>query len=297
MSQNPTVGTWMPKDFQMHTSQNSNTVRVAIIDLYDNQPNQGMRGIKSILADRDGMVLGQQIVYDVFETRYKNEIPGTDYDIYISSGGPGSPYDGEGKDWERNYFNLVESLWNHNQMAEMHSRKHMFFICHSFQMMCRFFKLAEVTKRKSTSFGILPVHKTDDSVKDEIFRTLPEPFHVVDSRDWQAVRPDEKVFNELGAKVLAMEKIRPHVDFERALMAIRVSDEFVGTQFHPEADPVGMSIHFQTEDRRNKVIETYGEQKYSDMLAGLDDPDKIRLTYRTIVPGFINRAIHKLRGQ
>jgi imidazoleglycerol phosphate synthase glutamine amidotransferase subunit HisH len=31
---------------------------------------------------------------------------------------------------------------------------------------------------------------------------------------------------------------RDHVQYERAIMAVRFTDYFVGTQFHPEADPV-----------------------------------------------------------
>ena len=36
------------------------------------------------------------------------------------------------------------------------------------------------------------------------------------------------------AQVLSLEKIRTHVEYERAIMAVRFSDEFVGTQYHPE---------------------------------------------------------------
>jgi hypothetical protein len=35
-------------------------------------------------------------------------------------------------------------------------------------------------------------------------------------------------------------KIRDHVQYERAIMAVRFTDYFVGTQFHPEADPVSL---------------------------------------------------------
>jgi imidazoleglycerol phosphate synthase glutamine amidotransferase subunit HisH len=41
-----------------------------------------------------------------------------------------------------------------------------------------------------------------------------------------------------GAKIISLEKIRDHVQYERAIMAVRFTDYFVGTQFHPEADPV-----------------------------------------------------------
>ncbi len=274
-----------------------NQTKVAIIDLYNNAPNQGMRCIKEIVETHSKKVLDTALSYHVYETRYKNELPNyRDYDIYIASGGPGSPFDGEGLDWEKNFFNLIDRLWNHNQQS-YEQKKHIFFICHSFQMMCRFFEFAEVIKRKSTSFGIFPMHKMNGGEDDSIIGGLPEPYYAVDSRDWQAIQPNEKNLQQVGAKVISIEKDRPHVDLERALMAIRVSDEFFGTQFHPEADPVGMTVYFQQEEKRKQIIENYGEEKYNNMIDRLDDPDKIILTHSTIIPNFLTNAILALKQE
>jgi homoserine O-succinyltransferase/O-acetyltransferase len=102
------------------------------------------------------------------------------------------------------------------------------------------------------------------------------------------------VFTLHGAQILAMEKIRTHVELERAIMAVRFSDEFIGTQFHPEADPIGMKIHFEREEIKNKVIENFGKAKYDDMMDKIDDPDKITMTHDTILPTFIETAIEKI---
>ena len=110
------------------------------------------------------------------------------------------------------------------------------------------------------------------------------------------IQPDEKRLNELGAKILSLEKIRPHVPFERAIMAIRFADGIIGTQFHPEADVVGMDFYFKREDKKKSVIENHGEQKYLDMIASLNDKDKIFLTHHTILPEFIKSAVKELRG-
>ena len=40
----------------------------------------------------------------------------------------------------------------------------------------------------------------------------------------------------MGAKILCIEKERPHVPYERAVMGIRFNEYMIGTQFHPEAD-------------------------------------------------------------
>ena len=103
-------------------------IKLAILDMYEGAANEGMRCIKAIAQAQADFV-----DYKVFDVRSKNEVPDKGYDIYISSGGPGSPFDGEGKEWEANYFKLVDQLWAHN--ANGYERKKYFFgICHSFQM-------------------------------------------------------------------------------------------------------------------------------------------------------------------
>ena len=86
------------------------------------------------------------------------------------------------------------------------------------------------------------------------------------------------------------------MNLERAVMAIRFSDEIFGTQFHPEADVIGMDFYFKREDKKKQIIENHGEQKYNDMLAHLNDKDKIFLTHHTILPGFLKNAVQELRG-
>jgi hypothetical protein len=96
---------------------------------------------------------------------------------------------------------------------------------------------------------------------------------------------------EMGARVLAIEKERPHVPLERAIMAVRFSEYMIGTQFHPEADAVGMSMYLQREDRKATVVAEYGEEKWRSMIEQLDDPDKIRWTYSHVIPNFLDYAL------
>jgi hypothetical protein len=113
----------------------------------------------------------------------------------------------------------------------------------------------------------------------------------VDSRDYQLVHPNSDVLKRMGAKILCFEKERPHVPYERAVMGIRFNDYMIGTQFHPEADAIGMSRHLQSDDKRTTVIENYGEEKLNSMLTHLGDPDKIMWTYNHILPNFLNNAV------
>lgn len=264
-------------------------IKVAILDMYAGTPNQGMRCILDIVKEYPF-----PLIWEIFDVRGNNQLPDTSHDIYISTGGPGNPLEGDGR-WDKNYFSLIDELWQLNREGST-SKKYAFFICHSFQMVCGHFQLGKLTKRKSTSFGVLPVHKTAKGRLDPLLQGLADPFHVVDSRDWQVVQPNLKVFEQHGAAILSLEKIRDHLKYERAIMAVRFSEEFVGTQFHPEADPEGMSLYLQDPLRKQQIYATYGEQKYIDMVMHLQDPEKIKLTHQQILPAFLDSAIQALQG-
>jgi len=270
-------------------------LNATIIDLYDNEPNQGMRCLQDLLKEADNRFDDIKLKYDIYETRYKNEIPNLDYDIYISSGGPGSPFDGMGKEWEKKYFNLLDKIWTNNQNSA-NKKKYLFFICHSFQIMVRYFELGKVIERESRSFGIVPVHKTNFGKEDKILKSLPNPFLAADFRNWQAIQPDKNKFSELDAKLLCIEDYHAHdPNLERAMMAIRISDEIFGTQFHPEADPESMYYHFKQPEKQKEVIEEYGEEKLKIMLERLETPDNITLTRNTVLPTFLDNAIIQLK--
>ena len=270
------------------------TVRIAILDLYEGQPNQGMRCIREII-ERWGKANHCHVEYDVFDVRLKHELPDLSYDVYISSGGPGSPLESEGTEWDNKFCDWIDEVETWNNGAGNYPKKHVFFICHSYQLACRYYNIANVCKRNSTAFGVFPVHKTKEGNAEIVFEGLKEPFFGVDSRDYQVISPNHNRLKAMGAKILAIEKERPHVQhYERAVMAIRFNDYFIGTQFHPEADADGMSMYLQREDKKKTVIENHGEKKWHDMLHHLQDPDKIMFTYNHILPNFLNIAAGEL---
>ena len=260
---------------------------IAILDLNAGEPNEGMRCIEEIVKE----FLGQDHIqgrYEIFDVRVRNEVPQVhDFDIFISSGGPGSPLP-EGKPWEPKYFRFLDGVLSHNLRHP--NKKFMFLICHSFQIACYHWHLADVTKRRSTAFGVFPVHKTEEGEHEPIFQGLDNPFYVVDSRDYQVVLPKKWKLGSLNGKVLCREKIRPHVSLERAVMAIRFTEEIVGVQFHPEADSEGMLRYFQRKDKRKMLVKRYGKAKYLDLMAHLDDEDKIMRTNHVIIPRFLQLA-------
>jgi GMP synthase-like glutamine amidotransferase len=265
-------------------------VKVAVLDLYNGVANQGMRCIREILN-----LFGEEhqidLSWDEFDVRGNNEIPDLSYDIFISSGGPGSPFDGEGQQWEEQYFNWLQQVLDWNQKEEAEHKKHVFFICHSFQIACRYFNVGTVSKRNSTAFGVFPVHLMYTQVTEPVFDGLKDPFYAVDSRDYQVIQPDIKDLTQRGIRLLCIEKDRPHVPYERAIMAVRFNEYMIGTQFHPEADAPGMSMYLQTDEKKKTVIDNHGFDKWQSMIEHLGDPDKIMWTYAHILPNFLFRAV------
>ena len=269
-------------------------IRIAILDLYEGHANEGMRCIMDILQQVKEMHQ-KPIEWRIFDVRQKLELPDTSFDLYISSGGPGSPTESEGAAWDNLYFEWMNSIITWNQSAINVRKKFVFFICHSYQLACRYFKIGEVTKRRSTAFGVFPIHMMEHAAAEPVFEGLQDPFYGVDSRDYQVIQPNHEVIEALGAQMLCLEKERPHVELERAIMAIRFNPYMIGTQFHPEADPEGMSRYLLREEKKEIVIQQHGAEKWTSMIEQLNDPEKIRMTYSHILPNFILQSIASLQ--
>lgn len=271
------------KDLKMSKKK----ITIALLDMYNGEPNQGMRCIIDVISRFNPIV-----DFKIFDVRGKCELPEINlFDIYISTGGPGNPLIGDGT-WDTKYYEFIDALTKWNTENEI--KKHVLFICHSFQMACKHFGLAEITKRNDTSFGVMTIHKTKEGLLDPLFEGLSDPFYAIDSRDYQVVQPKLSVFKKKGAKIISLEKIRDHVQYERAIMAVRFTDYFVGTQFHPEADPISFVSHLRNKEAKDKIRNMKGKRKFRNMLEDLMDNDKIYRTNETLIPNFLRTAINDL---
>ena len=266
-------------------------VRIALLDMNNNHPNQGFKNIVD-LAETFQNNSEEEVSIKIFDVRYKCEIPKIeDFDIFISSGGPGTPHR-EGFIWEDQFSNFLDAIWLHNEENE--NKKFLFLICHSFQLAVIHWELANVCTRRSYSFGVMPIHKTVEGTQEYLFQNLSDPFWAIDSRAYQCIEPDDEKLDLFDMKIVAMEKIRPHVNLERAIMAIRFSDEIFGTQFHPEAEPKGFLENLKDENNKQTMIKHHGLEKYQETLDRIDDPDKIVLTQAQIIPRFLQDAAKKI---
>jgi GMP synthase-like glutamine amidotransferase len=262
-------------------------IRIALLDMNNNHVNQGFRNIKEI-SEAFQQNSEENVIIKTFDVRFKDEMPEIgDFDIFISSGGPGNPHR-EGLAWEDRFAHFLDSVFEHNKYSE--DKKYLFLICHSFQLASIHWNLGNICKRKSYSFGVMPVHKTDEGREEFLFKNLQDPFYAVDSRAYQFIEPDHERFEELGMTIMAIEKFRPHINLERAIMAVRFSEEIFGTQFHPEANPESLIENLKDEKNREAMIENFGMEKYLETMDRIDDEDKIILTRNQILPRFLQFA-------
>ncbi len=262
--------------------QTHRPIRMAILDMNKNVENMGLASIERI-ADQFGV-----IEYDVFDVRHEGKVPGLDYDIYISSGGPGHPLVMEG-DWDEKYFPLLDQLWQYNEKHD--DKKFVFFICHSFQLVCHHLGIGTISTRAKESFGIVPVDLTEEGKEDPLFAFINNPFYGADFRKYEVIFPDEKRLNDLNAVVTAMENPDLDIDENRALMAVRFSDAWFGTQFHPEAHPDGMVHYLRRPDKKEMIIDQFGLDTYEEMMHNALHPERLAHTRDMILPGFIKNAI------
>jgi len=254
-------------------------IKIAILDLYDGVPNMGMRCIHAILQEWSELK-NHQIELKVFRTRDHCELPDIHFDIYISSGGPGSPIDSINEEWDIRYTQWLDSMFE--------LKKPVLLICHSFQIACRHFNLGTVCLRKSKQIGVLPVHSL---IEDELFKGLQETFYALESRSYQIIAPNDDNIRIMEAKIIALEKMRPKVPLERAIMAIQFSEKMYGVQFHPEAALHELVQYFNEPATKQSIIDEFSLAKWERIVNHLDESSPIKATYSHFIPNFLDKAI------
>lgn len=263
-------------------------LKVAILNMYkENADNQGLRCIQEIL-DRSEL----NISYSYFDVRSLFEIPNLDFDVYISTGGPGNPLE-YNENWSDKYAKLIDDLFEWNKENKQYP-KFLFAICHSFQMLCAQTGIAKITKREHFSFGIVPLNKTISGSMDEILQEFEDKFYVADHRYFQVVNPDSSKLKHLDASILAYDELNQDLSIEKSLMAVRFSPEIIGVQFHPEADVKGMRAIISRESVQAEIAKVFGSTRLAEIKTLLDNPDTIEKMHQTMLPKFLMSCQNRL---
>ena len=89
-------------------------IRIALLDMNNNHLNQGMRNITEI-SQAFQEESDDTVEIKIFDVRFKNEVPDIrDFDIFISSGGPGNPHR-EGYEWEPKFAAFLDGIYDNNK--------------------------------------------------------------------------------------------------------------------------------------------------------------------------------------
>jgi homoserine O-succinyltransferase len=263
-------------------------IRIAILSMYKNPEAPGLNYLQRLLKNENAKRPEVELSFQIFQTRYNNEMPDTrKFEAFISTGGPGSPHDGKGQKWEGEYFHFLDQVYLQDFPDQ--KKKFHFSICHSFQLLCKHFQIAEVNKRPdSDRYGIFFCKNLASQTDDTLYHLLPSQYLMVENRSWQCVKPVMEKMKSLGIQILSKES----EDAEAALLALRISPFWLATQFHPETDPLEMKRTFEGESKKTEVVNKFGAGKWSEIMAMLEKQEpSLNDTYQTLLPGFIQEVI------
>jgi hypothetical protein len=171
---------------------------------------------------------------------------------------------------------------------EYRGKKHVLFICHSFQMACKHFGLAEI-KGMTPHLVLWQCIKLKMDLQTLFYRIrglLRYRFQRLSSRSTQIECFKRREQNNF------FRKIRDHVQYERAIMAVRFTDYFVELNFILKQ--ILLVLLHTLETRSKRKSKKWKEKKFRNMLEDLLDDDKIYRTNETLIPNFLRAAINDL---
>lgn len=271
-------------------------LRICLIDMNAGVENQAVRCFRRIIdafAAR-ARVANPGLELDSSHVQPRNlfEVPPEACDLYLSTGGPGSPFDGYEDPWCTSYRAFLDGVVNERARSREPSRAAL-VICHSFEIAVQHFGFAHMDRRGARKFGVMPVYPTPAGRRSELLGAFGERFFAWEHRDWEAIGLDEKKLAALGGELWATESRDGHSKGE-GLVAFKFAPGIEGTQFHPEADREGAMAWIVRPEQKKACIDAYGEVTYTRMLKSLDDPKRLARTFDTLIPGWLERQFDAL---
>lgn len=294
MSSNPLP----PTPGRQVTVANGRPLRLCIVDMNNGHVNQAMRCLRGLAAGFFERVQAHNpgLSCEVVEVspRDTNAPIPTDCDLYLASGGPGSPFDGEGEPWTQDFARFVDGVVESASQGGAH-RRALFAICYSFELVVHHYKLADVVPRADRKFGVMPIYTTPVGQQHPLLAPFGDRLFAFEHRNWEAVNLDERRLSSLGGQLLARES-RDGISKGRAILGLQVAPGVEAVQFHPEADRAGVMSWLARPEQAAAFKATYGEVTYLAMLRTLDDPRRLARTYALVIPGWLGRCFNEIAG-
>jgi len=289
-------GGFPPEDGPAPPSRRGAGLSVCIIDMNSGHVNQAMRCFRTIVTrffdkvreENPGLACS---LCEVSPRDTQAPVP-RDCDIYLGSGGPGSPYDGDDLPWFADVSGFLDGLVDQARKEDA-DQKSLFGVCYTFEILVRHFEIAEVAMRDSRKFGVMPAYTTAFGQKHPLLAPFRDRLFAFEHRNWEAVNLREARLRELGGGVLAQESRDGHSK-GRALLGFEIAPGIETVQFHPEADRAGVMSWIARPEQAAAFRATYGEDTYQAMLRTLEDPNRLARTYALVIPGFLQRRFNAL---
>lgn len=273
-------------------------LRLCLVDMNNGVANQATRCFRRIFDAFSQKVRvanpGLEITFKHVQPRNLGELPDQDVDLVMSSGGPGSPFDGYEDAWCTGYRKFLDSVIERNLQNAIRAPS-LFVVCHSFEIAVTHFAVAEMTKRDTLKFGVMPAYITEPGMRSELFRPFDDRLFVWEHRSWQAVNLDERRLEQLGGELWAVES-RPggSIDKGPANMAFKFAPGIQGTQFHPEADMPGVMAWINRPEHAADLRDAYGNALYERMIQTLKNPMRLARTFALLLPGWLARRFNEI---
>jgi len=283
----------------MPTLMSHTPLRLCLVDMNNGVANEATRCFRRLF---DGFVQRVRTVNPDLPVQFKHvqprnlgELPEEKVDLVLSSGGPGSPYDGFEDPWCVGYRKFLDHILESNTTHPDHAPQ-IFVVCHSFEIAITHFKVAEMTKRETLKFAIMPAYPTEEGMADPLFGPFGERLFVWEHRRWQAVNMNQRSLDALGGKLLCRESRPGRTDKGEAVVGFRFAPGIVGTQFHPEADRPGVMAWINRPEHAADLRDAYGNALYERMIKTLDDPTRLARTYALLIPTWLQRRFNEIAG-
>ncbi len=272
---------------------------MCLVDMNAGHTNQAMRCFRGIVTSFFDRVRqhnpGLSCRLSEVSPRDTNDVIPRDSDVYIGSGGPGSPYDGDDQPWFADFRSFVDWMVGESQRAD-EERKSLFGVCYTYELLVRHFEVADMSTRDSRKFGVMPIYTTSQGQKHAMLSAFRDRLFAFEHRNWEAVNLDEKKLAALGGTLLAQES-RDGYSKGRGLLGFDFGAGIEAVQFHPEADRAGVMSWVARPEQAAAFRATYGEETYQAMLRTLDDPNRLARTFALVIPGFLQRRFNLLAAQ
>ena len=169
-------------------------LRIALVDMNNGVANQATRCFRRIVNRFAERVRernpGLEVTFTHLQPRNLEEAPAVDdVDLVLSSGGPGSPLDGFDDRWCRDYRAFLDAVVERN-LRDVARAPKLFVVCHSFEIATIHFAVAEVRRRATRKFGVMPAYLTASGQDADFLQPFGYRLFSWEHRDWEAVNLD-----------------------------------------------------------------------------------------------------------